>query len=207
MDASSSRLQRAMTVLLLAIGILGIGFVAYRIIVELSPKAPVAEVSPDPVSEPSTTPLLQAQTTPDTPVGIRLGQRAPDFQLASLDHDMVSLSDFLGKVVILDFWASWCGPCKSTMPGLESLARALATDVVLLGVSLDRTESAASAYLAANNYDAMIGLYGSYVDAYRVSGVYGVAGIPKTFIIDREGVIRYVGHPASLSRQTIERLL
>ena len=93
------------------------------------------------------------------------------------------------------------------MPGLESLAKSLAADVVLIGVSLDRSASHASDYLTTNNYDAMVALYQSYAAAYNVFQTYGGGGIPKTFVIDREGIIRYVGHPASLPRQTVERLI
>jgi thiol-disulfide isomerase/thioredoxin len=143
----------------------------------------------------------------DVPVGIRINQRAPDFLLQSLDNESVALSDFLGRVVILDFWASWCGPCKTTMPGLESLARALSPDVVLVGVSLDQVAANAIGYLATNHFDAMIALYESYAAAYAVFQTYGGGGIPKTYVIDRTGIIRYVGHPASLSRQTVERLI
>ncbi|MBE0635152.1 TlpA family protein disulfide reductase [Candidatus Bipolaricaulota bacterium] len=182
------------------------GFLIYRVVEQLSPST-LAVATPDSITQPSQTAPVAVTQDAEISIGIRIGQRAPDFRLASLDHEDVSLSDFRGKIVILDFWASWCGPCKSTMPGLEDLARTLASDVVLLGVSLDRSEANAADYLDANNFHAMIGLYGSYADAYRVSGTYGVTGIPKTFIIDRDGIIRYVGHPASLSRQTLERLL
>jgi len=217
MQERENRQQKTIAYALLLIGILGIGFLIYVVVDRLSHTPPVISPQPNPeasisdviASEPDVVPAETAATEKIAAVaiGIRIGQRAPDFSLQSLDNEDVSLSDFLGSVVILDFWASWCGPCKSTMPGLEDLTRELAPDVILLGVNLDRTAAAAASYLAANDFDAMIALYESYTAAYNVSQMYAVSGIPKTYVIDRDGVIRYVGHPASLPRQTIERLI
>jgi len=213
MQEQTGRTQKAITYGLMVIGILGIGFLGYIVGSHL--------ISPEPESTPqassetevsvveNTEPEVETQPTetPEVPVGIRVGQRAPDFRLRTLNNESVALSDFIGTVVVLDFWASWCMPCKSTMPGLESLAKALASDVVLVGVSLDRRASHASDYLTSNGYDAMVALYESYDAAYSVFQTYGGGGIPKTYVIDREGIIRYVGHPASLPRQTVERLI
>jgi cytochrome c biogenesis protein CcmG, thiol:disulfide interchange protein DsbE len=175
------------------------------------PPSVASSSTPSPTAEPSVledAPPEPAEPTPTEPVvGIGVGQRAPDFSLPSLDGDEVSLSDFLGSVVILDFWASWCGPCKSTMPGLDAMVRALGSDVVLLGVSLDRTAEDATRYLSANSYDVMVAVYGSYAAASRVAQRYAVQGIPRMFLIDRDGIIRFVGHPSSFSRSTIDPLL
>jgi thiol-disulfide isomerase/thioredoxin len=213
MRALSTRHKYAATYVLIILGILAIGFLIYVVVDRLSsPKASV--VLHIPAEEPIAIETPSNSDSPadveepaEIPIGIRIGQRAPDFSLQSLDNEDVALSDFLGSVVILDFWASWCGPCKSTMPGLESLAQALAPDVVLIGVSLDQTAAKASNYLEANDFSAMIALYESYTAALAVSRTYAVVGIPKTYVIDRTGIVRYVGHPASLSRQTVERLI
>jgi thiol-disulfide isomerase/thioredoxin len=215
MERQTNQMQKSVTYALIVIGILGIGLLGYVVGSRL--------MSPPPATAPVATPATavtdpivsrpgqssQPQGTTDVQTGIRIGQRAPDFVLRSLDNIAIALSDFVGKVVILDFWASWCGPCKTSMPKLESLARALAGDVILVGVSLDRSAANASNYLADNDYQAMVALYENYAAAYNVFETYGGGGIPKTFVIDREGIIRYVGHPASpsLSRQTIERLI
>ncbi|MCK5213017.1 MAG: TlpA family protein disulfide reductase, partial [Dehalococcoidia bacterium] len=139
---------------------------------------------------------------------VAIGMKYTDFGLDTPEGEFLKLSDVhQGSVLLMDFWASWCGPCKSTMPRLEDFAREMAPDVVLLGVSVDRNATDASDYLASNNFDAMIALYESYAAAFSVSLTYAVSGIPKTYVIDRDGIIRYVGHPAVLPRQTIERLL
>jgi peroxiredoxin len=187
---------------LIAIGVLGIALLGYlvvdRLILSSKDRDTVADAG---------APNAPVDADSSVPVGILVGQRAPDFSLPSLDGTEITLSDFRGYVVILDFWASWCTPCKVTMPGVESMVRSLEPDVVLLGVSLDRASRDASTYLASNNYESMIALYGSYSAAYAVFQTYGGGGIPKTYVIDRDGVIRYAGHPASLQRTTVERLL
>ncbi len=208
MEAPPNQRQNTVTLILIVLGIIAIGWLIYIVIDRLGSPAQTDQ-APDAVSEnvveqsPSPQPPAPVEQT-EVPVGIRVGQRAPDFLLPSLDNETIALSDYRGKVVILDFWASWCGPCKLTMPTLENYAQALADDVVLIGVSLDRQASDASDYLSANHYEAVVALYGSYAAAVKVFETYGGGGIPKTFVIDRAGVIRYVGHPASLSRQAIE---
>ena len=214
MQALSHQSKNLLSYTLMALGVVAIGFLLYVVVDRLSPQeAPVASQTPSGVTvvtpEPETTSdaSVDIPEATDIPIGTRMGQRAPDFLLQSLDNESVALSDYRGRVVILDFWASWCSPCKATMPGLEALAQALSPDVVLLGVSLDQTAAKASKYLEDNNYEAIIALYGTYAAAYGVSQTYGVSGIPKTYVIDQSGVIRYVGHPGSLPRQTVEALI
>ncbi len=207
MQERTNRLQRGITYALVLIGILGTAFLVFLVIDNRSIDVPETLPEAEPADILSDAVAFEQETPTDIPIGIRIGQRAPDFQLRSLENKVVSLSDFLGQIVILDFWASWCAPCRLTMPGLEDIARSLASDVVLLGVSLDRTEANATNYLARNKFDAMIALYESYSSAFALFRTYGDGGIPRTFVIDREGIIRFVGHPARLSRQTIEGLL
>ncbi|MFC2083168.1 TlpA family protein disulfide reductase [Candidatus Bipolaricaulota bacterium] len=208
MQERPNRLRRAIILALLVIGILGIGFLIYVVVDHLAFDAPVVSVETDPEATSSETPVTEPVGLSTVPIGNRIGQRAPDFRLRSLDGDSVLLSNFLSTVVILDFWASWCGPCRQTMPTLDAIAKSLAADVVLLGVNLDRTEQDAVNYLTSSNFDTMITLYGSYTDALEVFRMYGSGnGIPRTFVIDREGIIRFVGHPARLSLQTVEGLI
>ncbi len=223
MQPQGHRRQRVWLLGLWALGFLGISLLAFLSYDRWTASRPSPDVETPSVasastSPPATDPTVLEDTGPVPPelapsepvepvVGLGVGQRAPDFTLPSLDGDEVSLSDFLGSVVILDFWASWCGPCKSTMPGLDALVRAIGPDVVLLGVSLDRTAEDAARYLSANGYDVMVAVYGSYAAASRVAQRYAVHGIPRMFLIDRHGIIRFVGHPSSFSRSTIDPLL
>ena len=155
--------------------------------------------------EPSRSEVAPAPEALDVPVGNRVGQLAPEFSLEELNGGEVALSDFRDRVVVLDFWATWCDPCRASMPGLEALrARYEDKGLVLVSVSLDRRGEDARSYLKTHNYEGFIGLWQSFAAAKEVAGRYGVFGIPRTFVIDRNGIIRYAGHPARLSGETIE---
>ena len=167
---------------------------------------------PSPSAEEQDDHPASTNPSPDGPVavptGINVGERAPGFTLKDLEGKSVSLSDYRGKVVIIDFWASWCAPCRSSMPGLKELHKAYQDQgVVMIGVSLDRTEAAAANYLKDNGYDDVIGLWESVSASQTVAHLYGVSGIPHTLVLDRYGVIRFVDHPLRLTRAVIERLL
>ena len=178
-----------------------------------SPDAPAAtptgtdDLSAEEQNRPtSTNPSAGAPVA--VPTGIHAGEAAPGFTLKDFNGKSVSLSDYRGKVVIIDFWASWCAPCRSSMPGLKGLQKAYQDQgVVMIGVSLDRTEAAAANYLKDNGYDDVIGLWESASASQNVARLYGVSGIPHTLVLDRNGIIRFVGHPLRLTRAVIESLL
>ncbi|HLJ90266.1 MAG TPA: TlpA disulfide reductase family protein [Candidatus Angelobacter sp.] len=113
---------------------------------------------------------------------------APDFVLKSLDGPMLRLSDFRGKAVLVNFWATWCTPCKVEMPWLVELYRQYhAAGLEILGVSLDDAgeEARIAEFVKKHkvNYPILIGN-----DA--VAGFYGgVRYLPQTFFIDRQGNI------------------
>ena len=152
------------------------------------------------VDEIETEPPVTSELSPAPKTGYNIGNRAPDFALSSLDGQTVTLSSYRGQVVILDFWASWCIPCRNSMPSLYDLWKDHETDgVIFLGVSLDRSEGDAVAYIESKSYPGFLPLYGSYAAASRVASQYGVSGIPRTFVIDREGIIRFADHPATLT--------
>ena len=120
-------------------------------------------------------------------VGDVQGVPAPDFVLPSLDGRKVKLSDFRGKAVLLNFWATWCPPCKVEMPWFEDLQKQYARDgLVVLGVAMDDTEPATIAKFASDlgvNYEVLLG-------TDKVSDDYGdVQYLPTTFYIGRDGTI------------------
>ncbi len=119
---------------------------------------------------------------------------APAWELQNVEGKAVKSSDFAGKVVILDFWATWCGPCRMEIPGFIELQRKYADKgLVVIGVSLDRDGTAALKPFMAKtgiNYPIVLG------DETIVSAFGGVEAIPTTFIIDRKGQIvrKHVGY-------------
>ena len=112
---------------------------------------------------------------------------APEWQLNDPDGQRVALSDFKGKVVILDFWATWCPPCKAEIPGFIALQKQYgAQGLTVVGVSLDTAGSSVVKSFMKQfgmNYPVVIG------DEKTAADYGGVTAIPTTFIIDRNGKI------------------
>ena len=131
--------------------------------------------------------------------------QAPDFKLASLSGEEVRLSDFKGKPVVLNFWASWCGPCREESPLLGSAAKKYDEDVQFLGVAVNDSEDKVSTFSRRSGMDYLIGLDdGSIASAYKVNG------IPATFFIDGDGrvVDTWIGAISEENLTTrIEKLL
>ena len=120
---------------------------------------------------------------------IKLGAPAPDFRLVSIDGREVSLSDFKGKVVLLNFWATWCSPCKEEIPSLNSLYSMLHSQgLVILAVSEDnRGLDAVKPFVERYGI-----IFPVLLDPSRkVGSLYSIGGVPETFLIDRDGIIRY----------------
>jgi len=176
------------------------------------PAAPASSTTTS--STPVTTPATSTPAStpaeapaPTAPVGITVGKSAPDFTLKDLEGNSVSLHQFRGHVVLLDFWASWCAPCRASMPTLDKFAAEYHDKgLVMIGVSLDRSASDASSFLNANNYDRLIALWQSASASQGVARTYGVSGIPHTFVIDPNGVIRFVDHPVRLTESFLDTL-
>jgi cytochrome c biogenesis protein CcmG/thiol:disulfide interchange protein DsbE len=116
-----------------------------------------------------------------------IGRPAPGFQLAALDGQPVSLGDFRGRPVIVNFWATWCEPCKQEMPALQAEA-ARQPDLVVLGI--DNVESAVKVRPFVEQlglrFPILLDQDGSVVERYQVTG------LPTTFFIDRSGVLRAI---------------
>ena len=135
--------------------------------------------------------LLLAATTaaPAAQPAIEIGTKAPSFDLPLLGNSQkhMTLADLQGKVVLLDFWASWCGPCRQSFPLYEKLRTEMAnTDFAMLAINLDEMADAPSAFLAEHPVG-----YASLADpAGEVARQFGLIGMPSSFIIDRDGVVR-----------------
>jgi peroxiredoxin len=114
---------------------------------------------------------------------------APAWQLKDVNGTVVSFDQFKGKVVVLDFWATWCAPCRSEIPGYIALQEKYArAGLVMVGVSLDREGPEVVKKFMTDqkiNYQIVLG------DEKIAEAFGGVEAIPTTFIIDRQGTIRY----------------
>ncbi|HEY9188239.1 MAG TPA: TlpA disulfide reductase family protein [Ignavibacteria bacterium] len=114
--------------------------------------------------------------------------KAPDFTLEDLNGKNVKLSDFKGKVVIINFWATWCPPCKAEIPDFIELYKTYQKKgLVILGIALDNKEKVVK-FVKDNgiNYPILMG-------NQEVSNLYGgISGIPTSFVVDRKGIIKNV---------------
>jgi|SRR5688572_5562749 peroxiredoxin len=120
---------------------------------------------------------------------VKLGEPAPDFQLRDLEGRLVTLSDFRGKVVLLNFWATWCGPCRVEMPAMEQLYRTFPRkDFEILAVSTDAQGEVVTRPFQKKNHLTFPILHD---DGYLVGLTYGARSLPMTFMVDRQGVIRH----------------
>ena len=112
---------------------------------------------------------------------------APDFTLKSLDGQEITLSKLKGKVVLLDFWATWCGPCRESIPHLIQLYKAYRENgFEMIGISLDKGD----ATVVHNFVKSMDIPYPIVMATEEIARDYRVTSIPTTFFIDKEGKIR-----------------
>lgn len=143
--------------------------------------------TPPPVTFTPPTPLPSATPVPDPLVG----SPVPSVSFNTLDGDPIRLADTAGEVIFLNFWASWCEPCKEEMPALQKLQDNFGDQGVQVITITDpeegQSEEDVRAFLDQYNITLQAGL-SSDPDLYRA---FGVEQIPTTFIIDQEGIVRF----------------
>jgi cytochrome c biogenesis protein CcmG, thiol:disulfide interchange protein DsbE len=117
-------------------------------------------------------------------LAVDVGKPAPDFELPSLQQENIKLSGYKGKVVYLDFWASWCAPCRETFPFMNQLREKFAKDgLEIVAVNIDTKRPDADKFLAQIPAEFTI-----LFDAKRaIAKIYELKGLPTTFLIDRDG--------------------
>jgi thiol-disulfide isomerase/thioredoxin len=140
------------------------------------------------------TPALHAAPTP-----------APSFKLDSMAGKPVSLDQYKGQVVMINFWASWCGPCRTEMPLLEKLhAKYKPMGFTMIGVNVEPDSSLAAKWLSSTPVTFPI----LFDTRSEVSKLYAVAGMPSTVIIDRKGNLRWLhrGYKAGDENEYLDQI-
>ena len=114
---------------------------------------------------------------------------APTFTLASRTGGQVSLADLKGQVVMINFWASWCGPCRKEFPALDQIyAKYKPMGFTLVAINVESEKSDAEKFLAATPASFPI----LFDPDNKVSGSYGVSAMPTTVLVDRQGRVRWL---------------
>lgn len=143
-------------------------------------------------------------TTPTLVTGNRIGNQAINFQLEDLNGRTVSLSEIRGNPVILNFWATWCGPCRSEMPLLQQIHETWKDrGLILLEIDIQESAAAVQKFMIDNN----LTLTTLLDNDGRVTNLYGISAIPTTFFIDKDGIIRQIVRGAFPNKELIESQL
>ena len=117
------------------------------------------------------------------------GSRAPDFELPDLNGQVVSLSDFRGKPVFINFWASWCGPCRDEIPYIQEIFEDkewIDRGLVILAINLGEDSSTVTEFMQAYGLSFTVLLDSKL----HVAQEYNIRPIPTTFLIDEDGIIQ-----------------
>lgn len=122
---------------------------------------------------------------PDNLPGLRVGMKAPDFELKNLSGERVKLSDYMGKKVIVNFWATWCPPCKAEIPDLQRYYTEAGDEVQILAVNID-PQNDVKKFVA----DTKVTFPVLLDDKDSVNRLYKILSIPTTYFIDEEGIVR-----------------
>lgn len=138
-----------------------------------------------------------------TAFALGIGARAPEIGLRDLDGNSITIGGLRGKVVLVDFWASWCEPCADEMPVLERLYQQYrGQGFTIVGVSQDRDVANVRQFLSRHRVSFPI----AHDGAHQVAGRYSPPRMPSSYLIDRNGVVRFVheGYRAG-DAQVLER--
>jgi thiol-disulfide isomerase/thioredoxin len=127
----------------------------------------------------------EIQIDPNSPIGI--DQPAKDFSLENISSQRIRLSDLKGKVVVVNFWTTTCGPCVREMPMFQNFQDRYPTDLIVIGIDLQESAEDVNAFLKQFNisYEILLDISGD------VGKMYQVYALPNTFFVDQQGIVRF----------------
>lgn len=133
--------------------------------------------------------LLAGCGAPEAEIG-NVGQAVPAYAAAGLEGDSVRVADLEGDVVLLNVWATWCIPCRKEIPELQALHQEYSSrGLKVLGVSVDASDADADVREFARNYGMTYQILRDPEE--RVTAMFAVPGVPASFLVDREGIVRW----------------
>lgn len=151
-------------------------FIAF-IFVKVSAQAPVTPAAGTPNTSRSTNKLLE------------VGSLAPEWELSDSNGKRRKLSEYRGKIVVMDFWATWCAPCVKAQPTLQSIHEKYSGDVIVLGMNaFDKENIDLNAYKTRKNLS-----YDMILDSENIAEIYKIKILPIVYLLDRDGKILYTG--------------
>ena len=140
---------------------------------------------------PSTSLGREVNTEKESSAFSQAGKPAPDFELNSMDGSKVRLSDFRGHPVLINYWATWCPPCREELPIIQERLEKYAPDLVVLAINAGEDPETVENYIAQNDFSFQVLLD----PEWKAEALFGIYAYPTSVFIDREGLIqgRYVG--------------
>ena len=138
----------------------------------------------------------------DLPVGLAEGELAPDFSGTTLAGEEVRLSDFRGKTVLVNIFASWCGPCRLEAPHLAEVFNEAGDDVVFIGLNLQESPEAVAGFKEEYSIEFPVVLN----EDGRLTEIYRPIGLPTSWFIDVDGVVRYV-HAGPITKNVLAKAI
>jgi peroxiredoxin len=120
---------------------------------------------------------------------VKVGQPAPDFTLKSMDGKNFNLTEQRGNIILINFWASWCGPCRKEMPLLQDLQEKYQDlGVQVWGINVEQENQAGKDFLA--NLELSFSIF--FDETNKLSETYDVQAMPTNVLVDRDGIVRFV---------------
>lgn len=132
----------------------------------------------------------------------KIGSPIPTFELPDSDGKVIKSKDYLGKPLIINFWATWCAPCKLEMPLLQKMAQRYDKELSLVGVNFEESKDIVVQYIHQNNIDIQVLLD----EPGKIADAFGVHAFPVTFFVDKDGVLRSM-HFGQLDEPLIQTYL